>query len=94
MPDREGSVPVNRLELIARAIYNHQQVAELVRDPDPEPTHLYERSPHSGAGNCVCGDEEHHRSHPHRLLPADSDRSRCVCGLPLGARCHLGSYDA
>ncbi len=66
----------------------HAEISRLTRGPDPEPTHEYERSPHSGAGNCLCGATEHHRLHPHAFLSADSDPDLCVCALPPDAKCH------
>jgi hypothetical protein len=85
MPDAENG-PLARMAEAGRA---YAIVSEVTRDPDPEPTHDYERSPHSGAGNCVCGMAEHHRRHPHEFWAAASDETHCVCALPRGARCHL-----
>jgi hypothetical protein len=50
--------------------------------------HAYERSPHSGAGNCVCGVPERHRRHPHEFMRAliaepKGSQTLCTCALPL-----------
>ena len=42
--------------------------------------HEYERSPHSGAGNCWCGRARESLVHPHRFVGALIDPERCVCG--------------
>jgi hypothetical protein len=41
--------------------------------------HAYDRSPHSGAGNCVCGMAAHSHVHPHPFMQARTS-DRCVCG--------------
>jgi hypothetical protein len=77
--------------ILGRLFYagrSYAVVSELTRDPDPAPTHRYERDPQSGAGNCVCGAAEHHRRHPHDFWAAASAHSLCVCALPRGAKCH------
>jgi hypothetical protein len=81
-------VAESRLQQIAEAGRAYAVVAELTRDPDPEPTHAYQADRQSGAGNCVCGYAEHHRRHPHTFRPMRSFKGRCVCALPAGARCH------
>jgi hypothetical protein len=40
--------------------------------------HNFKRSPHSGAGNCVCGMDEHSFVHPHEYAQALSGEG-CVC---------------
>lgn len=40
--------------------------------------HDYQRSPHSGAGNCDCGAAEHHVRHPHAYRQA-ANFAACVC---------------
>lgn len=44
--------------------------------------HLYERSPHSGAGNCRCGHPPEARLHPHPFTPMAVNPMRCVCVKP------------
>ena len=41
--------------------------------------HYYDRSPHSGAGNCWCGRQRPSVVHPHEFTPAMKDPNRCVC---------------
>lgn len=74
------------LERLHQAGRAHAVVSELTRDPDPDPHHYYVRSPHSGAGNCMCGVGEHHRRHPHAFLEAYP--GKCVCTLPPQAKVH------
>jgi hypothetical protein len=53
--------------------------------------HAYEPDPQSGAGNCVCGVQERHRSHPHVAMGAaltDGGVILCVCGLPCSDLVH------
>jgi hypothetical protein len=45
--------------------------------------HPYERSPHSGAGNCHCGWPEHSRLHPHAYAQMDGSEL-CVCSATAG----------
>jgi hypothetical protein len=52
--------------------------------------HAYERSPHSGAGNCGCGMAEHSPVHPHAFMQA-SGSERCVCGYTAVQVIHTGS---
>jgi hypothetical protein len=82
------------LAKLVNSIHAHMIVSELTRDPDPEPKHEYQRSPHSGAGNCVCGAAERHRRHPHGFIAADSKPELCTCGLPCDAKCHQLTGDA
>lgn len=77
-----------RLARLFRAGRAYAVVSELIRDPDLAPTHEYERSPHSGAGNCVCGDAERGRLHPHEFMAGWQTPDSCTCGLPRDARCH------
>jgi hypothetical protein len=51
--------------------------------------HVYERSPHSGAGNCTCGNNIEHRRHWHAFRSAQWNPDRCICGLPITADQHL-----
>jgi hypothetical protein len=55
--------------------------------------HRYQSDPHSGAGNCVCGNPERHRRHPHEFMRAQSvvpagSRSICTCGLAFVDKVH------
>lgn len=85
--DRPGTLA--RLAFAGQA---HAEIGRMVRDPDPEPRHEYEPSPHSNAGNCVCGMHEHHRWHPHEFTPARAQPDLCVCALGPTAKCHV--FDA
>lgn len=51
--------------------------------------HDYERDPHSGAGNCVCGYEERCALHPHAFTPARMNPLRCVCRRPPNWNGHV-----
>jgi hypothetical protein len=55
--------------------------------------HAYERSPHSGAGNCHCGWAEHSRVHPHPYLQAYAS-DRCVCAQAAGHAIHTDAATA
>lgn len=50
-------------------------------------THFYQRSPHSGAGNCACGMAEESRVHPHAYTQAYRSNS-CVCAYPADHPIH------
>ena len=52
-------------------------------------THDYVRSPHSGAGNCVCGRNIEHRMHWHAFRAARWNPQKCICGLEITADQHL-----
>lgn len=63
---------------------------DTVRGWEPLRFHLFTRSPHSGAGNCVCGGSYEHVRHPHEPVPVlTSDFSTtytapvCVCSRPV-----------
>jgi hypothetical protein len=55
--------------------------------------HPYERSPHSGAGNCHCGMAEHSRAHPHAYAQAYKSEL-CVCACPAGHGIHTDAATA
>jgi hypothetical protein len=86
-------VSESTLSKLVNAIHAHMIVSELIRDPDPEPKHRYQRDPHSGAGNCVCGAAERHRRHPHEFLAMGSNPTLCTCTLPREAKCHRAGHD-
>jgi hypothetical protein len=55
--------------------------------------HAYERSPHSGAGNCHCGHAEHSRVHPHPYRQMH-DSELCICVWPAGHPIHTDAATA
>lgn len=59
--------------------------------PDMPRIHPYQRSPHSGAGNCVCGWAEESFRHPHVAVQADKRRDLCICAKPPEHEIHTGS---
>ena len=59
---------------------NPEQVGvDTARGWEPLRFHLFTRSPHSGAGNCVCGGSFEHARHPHESVQIGTDPARCVC---------------
>lgn len=60
--------------------------------------HDYIPDPQSGAGNCECGGNQHHRRHPHMFWQAAPWTARgrkiCVCGLAPEADCHLATLSS
>jgi hypothetical protein len=55
--------------------------------------HDYQRSPHSGAGNCDCGHSEASRVHPH-VYTQMMGSELCVCALPAGNPVHIDAATA
>ena len=56
-------------------------------------THTYNRSSHSGAGNCDCGHAEHSRAHPHAYRQA-SRSELCICAWPASRAIHTDAATA
>lgn len=53
--------------------------------------HPYERSPHSGAGNCWCGWPRESIMHPHEPVGSlVSDGMKCICGKSWNNVIHAG----
>lgn len=61
--------------------------------PDMPRVHPYQRDPHSGAGNCVCGWHEHSHRHPHEAQRAYANPEKCVCRKPPEDEIHTGIGD-
>jgi hypothetical protein len=55
--------------------------------------HEYERSPHSNAGNCVCGLHYESHRHPHPFTQAYRSNT-CVCSKPASAPIHTDADTA
>jgi hypothetical protein len=55
--------------------------------------HAYERSPHSGAGNCHCGWPEHSRAHPHAYMQRWRSE-KCVCSYAAQHPIHTDAATA
>jgi hypothetical protein len=55
--------------------------------------HPYERSPHSSAGNCVCGMDYESRAHPHPYTQAYRSEL-CVCAHSAGHAIHADAATA
>ncbi|MFD8545593.1 hypothetical protein [Streptomyces sp. NPDC059649] len=55
--------------------------------------HEYQRSPHSNAGNCVCGLHYESHRHPHPYTQA-SRSNLCVCAKPAAAPIHADADTA
>lgn len=87
-PPGESDAGRGRLARLAEAGHAHSIVSEVTRDPNPAPSHAYQRDPQSGAGNCTCGMAERHRRHPHEFMPTASRPDLCVCALPPEALPH------
>lgn len=61
-------------------------------------THAYRPTPHSGAGNCECGDPERSKRHPHEFVKAQAtiaagSRTICTCGASLADDIHVWKAD-
>ncbi|MCX5253676.1 hypothetical protein OOK27_05735 [Streptomyces canus] len=55
--------------------------------------HEYERSPHSNAGNCVCGMDYESRAHPHPFTQSYRSNT-CVCAYPADHPIHTDADTA
>ena len=55
--------------------------------------HTYEPSPHSSAGNCVCGMDYESRAHPHPYTQAYRSNT-CVCALAADHPIHTDADTA
>lgn len=55
--------------------------------------HDFDADPQSGAGNCTCGAQRHHRRHRHPYMTGAIEYGAkpdvCVCGLAPEADCHF-----
>jgi len=51
--------------------------------------HEYQRDPHSGAGNCICGAPAQWQRHPHQFEPSRTRHDLCTCTLPREAGVHV-----
>ena len=61
--------------------------------PETIGVHPYQRSPHSGAGNCTCGRAERDRLHPHEYAQSWWDE-QCTCGHLAGSMIHTDRLTA
>lgn len=61
--------------------------------PDMPRIHPYQRDPHSGAGNCVCGWHEQSHRHPHIAARMGVNPQICVCRKPPEDEIHTGLGD-
>lgn len=59
----------------------------------PARIHEYEASPHSNAGNCVCGLHYESHRHPHPFTQAYRSNT-CVCSKPASAPIHTDADTA
>jgi hypothetical protein len=55
--------------------------------------HFYEKDPHSGAGNCVCGAARENSRHPHEFTRSRLDPRRCICRQPRDSVVHLSATE-
>lgn len=65
--------------MIGESFFNGQSLAAFGL---AKTLHTFERSPHSGAGNCSCGMAEQSAVHPHAYVAADTSRGQepgCLC---------------
>lgn len=92
---KEGIDTAEKFEALLK-ISEKRQASKLTLVPiDSAPrsvirTHAYEKDSQSGAGNCICGANEHHRRHPHEYMQARGF-DHCVCALPKNAPQHGGT---